>query len=380
MSALIIHTADEDGANSDDQFSYVTGGVTTELDNEGVDDRERGQIDTYSVPNADSGVFAIYAVGSDGWKIDSISYGGLPVDMASCNGGSVWLDNPCTAGGYGSTPTPCVTELTIDTTSLAVTNCPHMMTVATPDINNADTDGAINMIGDDGVVTELEIDDFDDRERGQTDTYFIPLVSEYFTMEAATEDGWLFDKLTYDGSVIDMSSCPNGKLWLDQPCSDTMYGDYACLESVTVNVQSLAITDCPKYIEFHTCDISWAGSEEALSITGVDVDGSGYTVDLTTDQRSKDETNTYVFAAVDLPTTLTINSEGTDGWCIDAVTVDGIAIDMSDLGGGAWFDVCSGYYNTYGCVGSSLTLDLTSGTPIIPRLKANATKLASIEQ
>ena len=72
----------------------MTGGVSTDLDAliAYSNDKERGQIDTYSVPNADSGVFALQAAGDDGWKIDSITYGGLPVDMASCNGGSVWMD------------------------------------------------------------------------------------------------------------------------------------------------------------------------------------------------------------------------------------------------------------------------------------------------
>ena len=216
----------------------MTGGVSTELDNEG-DDRERGQIDTYSVPNADSGVFALQAAGDDGWKIDSITYGGLPVDMASCNGGSVWMDNPCVAPGYGSTPTPCMTELTIDTTSMTVTNCPHMMTATTATDKDANSDGGINYIsGSDGSVTDLDIFDFNNREKGQTDTYFIPLVSESFQLEATGTDGWSFDALSYDGSSVDMSSCPHGKLWLDKPCTKSMYGDYACLESVTVNVEA----------------------------------------------------------------------------------------------------------------------------------------------
>jgi len=368
--ALAIHTADEENANTNGQFFYVTGGVSTDLDAliAYSNDKERGQIDTYSVPNADSGVFALQAATDDGWKIDSITYGGLPVDMASCNGGSVWMDNPCVAPGYGSTPTPCMTELTIDTTSMTVTNCPHMMTATTATDNDANSDGGINYIsGSDGSVTDLDIFDFNNREKGQTDTYFIPLVSESFQLEATGTDGWSFDALSYDGSAVDMSSCPHGKLWLDKPCTQSMYGDYACLESVTVNVQILKVTDCPKSIEFHTCDVSYGGSNRALSMTYTDVDGSvSPSVDVTQGTRNRNEANTYVFTLpdnVEQMTSLTLNTEGTDGWCVDAITVNGVTMDMSNFrGGGLWLDVCDGNgYGNYDCQGRSLMLDLTTG-------------------
>ena len=131
--------------------------------------------------------------------------------------------------------------------------------------------------------------------------------------------------------------------------------------------QTLEVTDCPKSIEFHTCDVSHGGSNRALSMTYTDVDGSvSSSVDVTQGTRNRNEANTYVLAVpdnVEQMTSLTLNTEGTDGWCVDAITVNGVTMDMSNFrGGGLWLDVCDGNgYGNYDCQGRSLMLDLTTG-------------------
>ena len=131
--------------------------------------------------------------------------------------------------------------------------------------------------------------------------------------------------------------------------------------------QTLEVTDCPKSIEFHTCDVSYGGSNRALSMTYTDVDGSvSSSVDVTQGTRNRNEANTYVFTVpdnVEQMTSLTLNTEGTDGWCVDAITVNGVTMDMSNFrSGGLWFDVCDGNgYGNYDCQGRSLMLDLTTG-------------------
>ena len=53
-----------------------------------------------------------------------------------------------------------------------------------------------------------------ERRKGDTDTYYVPAATSEFTLSADDSDGWCFDKITYGGKDIDLSSCCGGKMWL----------------------------------------------------------------------------------------------------------------------------------------------------------------------
>ena len=120
--SLIFTTCDVDHGNTDARVTYTTSsGTQVELDNAG-NDRERGQADVYSVPPS-SGPFTVANLESDGWCIDSIVYDGAAI--ALCSGGVVWLDNPVqSSADYGGAA--AFAAITIDPTSLVVTNCNAM--------------------------------------------------------------------------------------------------------------------------------------------------------------------------------------------------------------------------------------------------------------
>jgi hypothetical protein len=99
------------GTNGGISFRIDQAGAWQTLDNPG-DDREAGQTDTYKVGLAGS-LVEVRADSSDGWCIESMSYGGVEVAL-SCQGGALWLDSPCTSPTYGSPELPCLTSLSFD--------------------------------------------------------------------------------------------------------------------------------------------------------------------------------------------------------------------------------------------------------------------------
>ena len=125
-SVLTVTTGTVANANSDGSFYYsVVGGTQgeTKLDDLSRNDFEKGNTDTFSGLEAAGGKpIKIRAAGSDGWQLAGMTIDGVPVDLSSCLGGKVWLDNPCESD-YHYYDVACTSELTIDTATMT-TNCP----------------------------------------------------------------------------------------------------------------------------------------------------------------------------------------------------------------------------------------------------------------
>ena len=86
-------------ADSDQAIFYqADGGSLVEIDNPG-DDREKNQDDEYTVDWAHN-TFSIVTQSTDGWCIDSITYGSLSVDLSNQQKSGVWLDKPCSGWDY----------------------------------------------------------------------------------------------------------------------------------------------------------------------------------------------------------------------------------------------------------------------------------------
>jgi len=122
--ALAFSTCDKSVskyAGSDHTFKYHTAGTDSyALENDG-DDRVAGDTDTYFVPAA-TNEFSVSADSTDGWCIDEITYNGKDIDLSGCDGGYVWLDNPC---GDSTTysGSECLASMTVSIADLKVTNC-----------------------------------------------------------------------------------------------------------------------------------------------------------------------------------------------------------------------------------------------------------------
>ena len=92
----------------------VDGGDFVDLFITGSTVRRNGQTDTYTDLAAATSTVTLRSYTSDGWCLDSISYGGVAVNLCHAN---VWLDSPCSETDTYAGSGRCVTTLTFDVSS-----------------------------------------------------------------------------------------------------------------------------------------------------------------------------------------------------------------------------------------------------------------------
>ena len=356
-----MHTCDVKYAGTDGAIYVSADGLDwLEIDNPGHDDRERNRGDKYQVPRATRS-FKIRADSSDGWCVDSISYG--PVEVQLC-ADHVWLDKPCEPG-YG----PCFEEISFDPTTGLSSLCqppppsppppPRMkeLKVHTCDVKYAGSDGSIYVQADGGAWTEIDHSNHDDRERNRGDKYQVAPAKETFAIKTTSSDGWCVDSISY--GPVTVALCAD-QVWLDKPC-EPGYGP--CFEEIsfdpTTGISSLCqppppSPPAPTELQFHTCDVKYAGSNGNFyfkdGAVAVKLDNRG-------DDRNRGKWDTYTIPPPHLGFFRIVTSSG-DGWCIDKILLGGRAVDMSDCrAGGVWMDdPCSGRYDRE-CVGDELKID-----------------------
>jgi len=250
---LKVHTCNVNYADSDQAIFYqADGGSLVEIDNPG-DDREKNQDDEYTVDWAHN-TFSIVTQSTDGWCIDSITYGSLSVDLSNQQKSGVWLDKPCEKWAYDR---PCTNKITIDITTGAVTqhhdqggylplDLPYLK-VHTCNVKHGGTDDAIQYSPSPAFSSSnsqtLDTYDHDDREKNKFDTYYnLKPASGTFNLAAMKSDGWCIDSIEYVWASqninmkADLSCTQDKSVWLDSPCTETSYSGVPCAQNIMVSV------------------------------------------------------------------------------------------------------------------------------------------------
>ena len=127
--------------------------------------------------------------------------------FAFCTDEAIAVESYCPLGGRGNKGQ--VTDQLLADKTIGALAAAHGKTAAQVALRWISHQGAVAVTASSKAshdLSDLDIFDFNNREKGQTDTYFIPLVSESFELEATGTDGWLFDALSYDGSAVDRKS------------------------------------------------------------------------------------------------------------------------------------------------------------------------------
>jgi len=341
-----IHTCDVGWAGSKGkmQVQFPGGAVWAPLTASEGNPQTRNKWETHNISAGMESPtsIAFRTTSSDGWCIDQVEVGG----KQACIVGPSWLDSPCEApAAYHGAPCqadyvwaldgPCTTTTTT-TTQLTVE-----VKVHTCDVPYSGTDGRIDLQFP-GQTTWREIDtpNHNDFVRDKWDTFNVSAGDKAPTsisLRSSTSDGWCVDRIQVDGK----EGCLVDPQWLDKPCTATAYRGVPCAGervwtldgpcTTTTTTTTLLMVK----VEVHTCDVGYAGSGGNIEVQFPgDSTSAGFP-----SKMARNKWNSRDVAVAAMPTSITLRSGSSDGWCVDEIKVNGKAACSPGKAPIQWLDV-----------------------------------------